>query len=90
MLKAIFDKAALGLNRKNLNPIKKIEALLEARYQVYETDPLKITDPLRYQRAETRLNSPHRYACPIKDAVRKFINALLTGLFGYKLIRLKT
>ena len=90
MLKAFFEKTALRLNRKNLNPIEKIKALLEARYLVYETDPLNITDPLRYQGAETRLNPSHHYACPIKDAVRKFINALLTGLFGYKLIRLKT
>jgi hypothetical protein len=80
MLKALFEKTAFGLNRKNLNPIEKIKALLEARYQVYETDPLNITDPFRYQRAETHLIPPHHYSCRIKDAVRKFTNAILTRL----------
>ena len=61
-------------------PIKKIEALLESCYQIYESDPLNITDPFRYQRAETRLNSSHHYVCRIKDSVRKFINAILKGL----------
>ena len=61
-------------------PLEKIEALLEFCYQVYETDPVNITDPFRYQRAETRLNSSHHYVCRIKDSVRKFINAILKGL----------
>jgi hypothetical protein len=80
MLKALFEKTAFGLNRKNLNPIEKIKALLEAGYQVYETDPLNITDPFRYQRAETRRNPSRHNSFRIKDAVGKFINAILTRL----------
>ena len=67
------------LKSEKPEPIEKIEALLKARYQIFETDPLNIADPLRYQRAETCLNSSLQYVCRIKDSVRKFINAILKG-----------
>ena len=77
MLKALVEKIELRCNRKNLSSIEKIKVLQEPLYQVYETDTLKIIHPLRYQRTETRLNLSHQFPSQLKDAVRKFVNAML-------------
>jgi hypothetical protein len=76
MLKAFLEKTELRYNRKNLGLIENIKALLEALYQVYEPDPFNLTDPFRYQRTETRFSLPYHFSCQIKDAARRFNNAL--------------
>jgi hypothetical protein len=76
MLIALFEKIELHRNRKNMSPIEKNKALLEALYQENETDSLYVTRPLRYQRTETRPIRSHLNSCQVKDAVQKFINAV--------------
>jgi len=82
MLKVLVQTIELHFNRENLSLIEKIRALLEALYQVYETDPLNVTHSLRYQSTITRLNFSHQFSCQIKDAVQKFIDALLNIFEG--------
>jgi len=77
MLKDLVEKIELYRNRKNLSPIEKLKALKQTHYKVYETGFLRVTLPLRYQSTETRHNLPHHLSCQIKDAVQKFINAML-------------
>lgn len=77
MLKAIIEKIELRFNRKNLIPIAKINVLLEAFYQEYETDFFNVIGPFRYQKTQTHLSFSHQFPRYVKDAAWKFINAML-------------
>jgi len=77
MLKALFEKIELHSNRKSLSPIEKNKALQVALYQESEADSLHVTRSLRYQRTEARPIRSHLNSCQVKDAVKKFINAVV-------------
>jgi AcrR family transcriptional regulator len=77
MLKVLVEKIEFICNQKNLSSKEKIKALPEALYQVYETDPLNVTHLLRYQSTEALLNLSPELTSQIKDAARKYINAMV-------------
>jgi hypothetical protein len=82
MLKALVEKIELRFDRKDLSPIEKIKVLLEALYQEYETDFLKVAGPFRCQRTQTRFNFSHQLSHRKKDAAQRFINAMLNFFKG--------
>ena len=82
VLKEFVEKIELYRKRKNLSPIDKHIVLKQAHYRVYETGFLSVTRPFRYQSTETRHNLPQHLSCQIKDAVQKFINAILKVFYG--------
>jgi AcrR family transcriptional regulator len=77
MLKVLVEKIEFIGNQESLSPKDKINALPEALYQVYATDPLNVTHLLRYQSTEALLNLSPELTAQIKNAAQKYINAMV-------------
>lgn len=80
MLKVLVEKIEDVRNRKKLSPAKKIRALENALYDVYEHDPMNVINVLRFQSSEELKNLSPELANQIKDDARKYLRAI-AGIF---------
>jgi AcrR family transcriptional regulator len=62
----------------NLDPLQKLEALMEAMYDVYDFDPLIIINMFHLQSSETLKNLSEELLVEIKDLSRRSIGAIAT------------
>jgi AcrR family transcriptional regulator len=63
---------------RDLDPVKKLDALMEAMYDVYDFDPLIIINMFHLQSSETLKNLSDELLQEIKDLSRKSIGAIAT------------
>jgi hypothetical protein len=75
MLKTLVEKIELRRNRKNLGPIEKIKALMEALCQENTTDFFNTARLIWYNNAAACLNPFHQISPQITDALHEFMNA---------------
>jgi AcrR family transcriptional regulator len=66
------------VNKEAVDPQKKIEALMEAMYDVYDFDPLIIINMFHLQSSETLKNLSPQLLAEIKDLSSKSIGAIAT------------
>ncbi len=62
----------------SLGPLQKVEALMEAMYDVYDFDPLIIINMFHLQSSETLKNLSEDLLIEIKDLSRRSIGAIAT------------
>ena len=77
MLKTLVGKIELHRNLKNLGPIEKIKALMEALCQENKTEFFNAARPVWHKNAAACLNPSHQISCQFKDALHEFISAVL-------------
>ena len=75
MVKTLVEKIELHLYRKNLGPIEKIKALMEALYQKNKTVFFNTARLVWYKNPATCLNPSHQNSLQITDALHEIINA---------------
>ena len=66
------------VNKEAADPQKKIEALMEAMYDVYEFDPLILINMFHMQSSETLKNLSPQLLAEIKDLSSKSIGSIAT------------
>lgn len=70
------------VNKEDMPPEEKIEALMEAMYDVYDFDPLIIINMFHLQSSETLKNLSPQLLSEIKDLSSKSIGAIATIFEG--------
>lgn len=66
------------VNKEGLEPVAKLDALMEAMYDVYDFDPLIIINMFHLQSSETLKNLSNELLDEIKELSRKSIGAIAT------------
>ena len=66
------------VNKEDLNPEQKLDALIEAMYDVYAFDPLILINMFHLQSSETLKNLSEKLMGEIEDLSRKSIGAIAT------------
>lgn len=66
------------VNKEGLEPVAKLDALMEAMYDVYDFDPLIIINMFHLQSSETLKNLSDDLLDEIKELSRKSIGAIAT------------
>ena len=66
------------VNKEDLNPEQKLDALIEAMYDVYAFDPLILINMFHLQSSETLKNLSDKLMGEIEDLSRKSIGAIAT------------
>lgn len=78
ILQYLHIRVAHVNEEQSLDPVQKLEALMEAMYDVYDFDPLIIINMFHLQSSETLKNLSVELLQEIKDLSRKSIGAIAT------------
>ena len=78
ILQYLHIRVAHVNKEQSLSPAQKLDALMEAMYDVYDFDPLIIINMFHLQSSETLKNLSDELLVEIKDLSRKSIGAIAT------------